>query len=214
MNVSEPIAVAAQQLQDVAGITWAPEVLLQYLNLGVREIIDRKPEAFVIEEDISLIPGTRQAIPSERKYLIDVFCSVSKDGVTGRTVRKIGGQVLDSALPDWRNFPAQDEPQHLIYDSRTPLTYELFPPMPEGTDRRLRVVLSAYPFKIEDQVNGTFPLTDDYEVAIIDYMIYRALAEETTIPNALAKSQQFYNKFRGDLGEELTARKQAEQPGQ
>jgi hypothetical protein len=56
--------------------------------------------------------------------------------------------------------------------------------------------------------DSTFPLDDSYRPAAVDYLVYRALAEETTIPNAQAKSQQFYQKFLQDLGLKSNVEKQ------
>ena len=65
-----------------------------------------------------------------------------------------------------------------------------------------------------DAIDDAFPLDESYKPACVDYIVYRALVEETTIPNAQAKGTAFHNKFLQDLGLKANVEKQNEEKGQ
>jgi hypothetical protein len=194
------LGVVSQQLQDVTGITWdATAVLLPYLNMAVKEIANKVPESSPASIDVPLLPGVRQALPPGSIFLIDAEGNISIDGSLQSAIRIIAKEVIDSALPDWRVWPTNDEVLLVARDERNPLTYYTFPPQPVATTRRITLVISSHKPDVTD-VSQPFPLPLAYVPAAINYVIYMALREETTIPGAQAKSAACYQQFMQDLG--------------
>lgn len=199
--VSTILNLCDQQLQDVTGKKWGPTKLIPYLNLGIIEIINLKPEAYATTVDLTLVEGPVQKLPDAYFALVDVICNLTGVGsnTPGQTITFLKKEILDHVLPGWMSYPSAATVSHVVLDSREPKKAYVFPPQPAGQTNKIRTLMSVAPTEIAD-ADGTFPLDDSYKPAAVDYVVYRALAEETTVPNALAKSTMFWNKFLQDLG--------------
>ena len=101
----------------------------------------------------------------------------------------------------------------VMIDDRNPLVFYVYPPPATPGVQKIQAILTGEPDQIT-AVDGEFPLDNSFLEACVDYIIYRALAEETTIPNALNKANLFYNKFIQDLGLRQNAEQQVEEKGQ
>jgi hypothetical protein len=210
-DISEILDLAGEQLEDLTHITWDDDVLLlSYANLGILEIINLKPDAYPTTENLSLVAGTFQSLPTEAIYLIDIICNMGADGtIVGKAIRKIQRKNLDRLLPDWHTYTPTTEVSFGMIDPLTPQEYYVFPPQSED-GRYIRAVVCIPPALLTE-ITDPFPLDASYKPALVDYIVYRALAEETTIPNALNKATLFWNKFLQDLGLKTNVEGQIEQ---
>ncbi len=213
-ETAEILGIVAQQLQDITGVKWTQnDVLIPYLNLAILEIINLKPEAYPITQNVTLLPGPVQSIPPDAFQLLDVVCNMGADGMTrGATIFAIKKKQIDEILPGWMTFVANNLVSYIITDERAPKTFYIFPPQPDPPTQQVQVILSMYPNKLAT-VDDEFPLDNSYKPAVIDYLVYRSLIEETTIPNAINKAQGFYQKFLQDLGIKTAGEKQVEAKG-
>jgi hypothetical protein len=212
--IQEILAVAGQQLEDIFHITWSnTTVLIPYLNYAILEIINLKPDAYPVTKDLTLYPGPIQSIGTTDINIIDFVCNMGLAGTTpGQTVIDLNKEQMDAILPGWMSFPTADVVSYAIIDSRNPKTFYVFPPQPNPATQRLRVVLSKAPDLITADTD-IFPLDDSYKPAMVDYLVYRALSEETTIPATMEKAQVFYQKFMSDLGLKTNVEKAIEVKG-
>lgn len=194
----EILLLADNQLQDQTGVKWGPDRLIPYLNLGILEIINLKPEAYPTTVPITLVAGPTQNLPAGAIGLIDVVCNLDATGVIPQSViRSVDKTAMDHLIPGWMTFTATAVVSYAILDPRDPHKFYVFPPATGGN--KVQAVISTPPGALADS-DSTFPLDDSYRPAAVDYLIYRALAEETSQPNALAKSKDFYQAFLRDLG--------------
>jgi hypothetical protein len=195
------LTVASRQLQDILNITWPLPILLSYLNYAVREIINNKPDAGSVVSNLVTVAGTRQTIPADWLSLLDVKRNMGTDGLTpGLAITQIPKALMESALPDWHMWTSDVVARHVIFDPRDPFSFDVFPPQPTGTAQNIESLGVKYPDKVTDPANDLFPLTDNYEVPAEAYVVYMALNESTTIPNALQKAAAMYQKFQQYLG--------------
>ena len=212
--VSAIITVVAHQLWDMSNIQWPSAVLLMYLNYAVREIVNLKPEAGSILGLIRLVAGTRQQIPANWSDLLNLKRNMGANGATpGLAITQIPVDTMDHTIPDWHTWPPDTSVRYIVDDDRDPLSFDVFPPQPIGTTQQVEAVGSAIPAKVTDPVNGFFPLQPEYEVVAADYMIYRALYESTSIPNAINKATNSLNKFYQSLGSKKKAEMTAQSQG-
>ncbi len=200
----EILGNAAQQLQDITGRRWGQNsVLVPYLNLAILEILNLKPEALAITTTITLVAGAVQGIATTDIALIDVVCNMASGDIRGRVITHLDKAQMDSVFPEWMvSYPlgtANLEVYHAVIDGRDPKKFYVFPPQPDPTSQNLEAIICTPPTEMST-VDDIFPLDDSYIPAAIDYVVYRALAEETTIQNALSKATMFYQKFLQDLG--------------
>lgn len=191
--------LAAQQLQDQTGQTWDASVLVPYLNLFFLEVMNLKPDAYPTTRTIGLVAGAAQALPSDAIRLIDVVSNMGVSGtVRGTPVHGIAKDSLDDLVPDWMTAAANAVVKFVVTDDRNPKKFHVYPPQP-AVPGTIEAVLSVAPPMLTS-VDGTFPFDKGYIPPAVDYVVGRALSEETTIPNAMAKGTLYINRFMQGLG--------------
>ncbi len=191
------LLLAQNQLKDATGKHWGTDKLIPYLNLGIIEIIVLKPGAYTTSADLALAAGALQTLTASYFALIDAVCNLPND-VPGATITMLDKEAMDRLLPAWMTFPTSGTVSFVVLDPRDPKRYYVFPPQPSPAGK-MRAIVSAKPTELE-AADSVFPLDDSYEPAAVDYLVYRCLAEETTVPNALNKATMFRQKFLEDLG--------------
>jgi len=208
--------LAAREIQDVTGRRWDKiDVLLPYMNEGILEIINLKPDAFVVTHDIALNEGPVQKFPDEMIQFIDFVCNVSDAGVIGLEIRGVIKEFLDQMVPGWMASTPGDTVVFGVVDRRDPKSFYIYPPQPAETTRLIRAKITKQPDQIETVQHELIdlPMDPSYQPALVDYITYRVLSEETTVPGAVAKGTTFYNKFLQDLGLKSQTDKQIQSEG-
>lgn len=193
---------------------WSDAELLKYVNASIRQIIQLVPEANITSGTVNITNSlARQTLPSGGVALIRVGRNASTDGTTyeGRITR-VERDVLDSWDPDWEydttiKADAANFFVHWTHDEKEPKVYHLYPPN-SGSTRYVELVYSAFPTALT-LVSDTYPLTDEYVNAAVQYVIYRALTKESrdTLPQAMR--QELWENFLNALGLERSARLEA-----
>lgn len=169
-------------------------------------------QPYPVKDNVALVAGAKQSLPTTAKMLVDPVRNMGSDGETpGRAITKIDKKMMDAVIPGWLNYVESKEVQFYSLDEFNPTIFHVFPPQ-TGTSpfQRVKVALSVLPDEIT-QASDAFPLDASYETACVDYIVYRVLAEETTIPGALNKANLFFNKFLQDLGLKTNVERQVEQ---
>jgi len=213
-NATQKILVlAAQQLMDeiiasrvgdeptsTDNIGWGPDRLIPYMNLGIIEIMNLKPDAYNELRSIALVPGATQVLPDDATGILDV--------INLPTIEKA---KFDLLFPLWMSVTA-GLVKYVITDDRTPQKFYVYPPQATPATESVAMTLLVTPDDITDPTDD-FPLDDTFQPAMVDYLVYRALAEETTIPNALVKAEAYHKKFIESLGIKSAVEKQTEDKG-
>ena len=171
--------------------------MLPYLNLAMLEIVNLKSDAYTTTEITALAAGTSQTIPAGYFRLLGVLNNMGPGGLTpGNAVRFLNKAILDSQYPGWMTSPPSDQVTYIVRDPFDPTAFYVYPP--NSGLGHLQIVYSVPP-PVITSILGTFPLDDSYIPACIDYIVYRCLAEQTTIQGALQKAQAYLQKFYYDL---------------
>lgn len=211
-TINTVLTLASQQLQDAGTVRWTNTAsLVPYANLGILEIITLKPDAYPTTQDVTLVAGPTQSIPTTAINLVDVVGNVIGGKLFGAII-SLNKQQMDLVLYNWTEFPPNAVVRYAMIDDRNPKIFYVFPPQPTGTATKARCVLTLPPTVITS-TGATFPLDDSYQAALVDYIVYRCLVEETTVPNAVNKAQQFQNAFLRDLGMMENTEKQKSSQG-
>ena len=191
----------SEQLQDEFGLNWPPSKMVPYLNLFLLETINLKPEAYPVEETITLVSGHRQALGATDIDLLDSLYNVMGSGTTeaivAPTLTIVKKKAMDYALPGWPAYTPATLVNFIVKDENNPQVFYVYPP--NDGNGKVKLLVSQPPPAITTDTTE-LPFDDSYKPACIDYVIYRCLIEETTIPNAQSKAQVFFNKFMQDLG--------------
>jgi hypothetical protein len=204
--------LAASQLQDTTGQKWDVSVLVPYLNLFLLEVMNLKPDAYAVTQNLTLVAGVAQSLPTDAIALVDVISNMGATGTSrGPEISSIDKGMMDDFIPGWMAFTADPVVRYVVTDDRNPKKFHVFPPQ-TSSPVKIEVVITTPPLPITESY-WEFPFDDSYIPAGIDYVIYRALAEETSQPNTMAKSTMYFNKFMQDLGLKSNVEKQQDEKG-
>jgi hypothetical protein len=190
---------AAILLSDGTNVRWTVAELLGWLNDSQRQITLIRPDASVVTANITLVAGTKQAIPSTGLRLIDVIRNMGVGGATpGRSVRLVDREVLDAQSPDWHSSTAAASIKHFIFDQRNPKTFYVFPPA-DATSPTVEALYSVAPAEVAAAGN-TITLDDIYQNPILDWMLYRAFSKDSEYARNHELAMRHLAAFQGALG--------------
>jgi hypothetical protein len=181
---------AAKQLQDDTKVTWSSDELLQWLNMGRRQIAIAKPDIFVKNESLQLVAGTKQTIPAAANIFVKLPRNMGANGTTpGPAIRPIPLNVLDEQSPNWHNAPASATAQHYGYDERDPRHFYVYPPQPATAQGYAEIVYSVTPDPIG--LTDAIGMPDIYDGALFNYVMAMAYAKDAEYTRNDAKSTSY-----------------------
>jgi hypothetical protein len=198
-----------ETLQDNTSVRWPVNELVRYLNDGQREIVLYRPDAMVTNAAISLVAGSKQALPANGTKLIEI---VRNTGGSRRSVRLVNREILDSQAPNWHNITGSTEILHFMYDPRDPKIFYVYPPA-AASGASLDAVYAALPTDVAEPadgalytaVTGNISVPDIYGNVIQDYVLYRAYSKDSEYAGNAARAQAHYGAFANALGVEMKA---------
>ncbi len=199
------ILKAQTVLNDAQAASWGFDEMLNWLNLGQRQIVLLRPDASSEIANLDLAAGTTQTMPTGSVRLLDIECNVS-----GSACTYIEKSALDSYDRNWRIATADAAVIHWMYDERVPQNFEVYPPQPVSSRGAVKILRSTLPRDCTlENVNGgsvesVIGIPDQYEGALVDYCIYRAYSKDATYTVRGGKADQSYEKFLQSLGIQLT----------
>lgn len=188
-------------LQDTTNVRWPAEELLSWLNDGQREIVLRKPDSYVENENQICVAGTKQSIPSDAIMLIDVVRNMGTNGTTpGRAVTPIDRKILDDQRPNWHTESGVAEVKHFSFDDRDPKHFYVYPPQPSSAFGYLELICSTSPPDVA-AIGNAITLDDVYSNPLLDYILYRAYSKDAALsPTAPQRAVSHYSAFLASLG--------------
>lgn len=191
-TASELLDTVSRELEDPSNDTWGRYELLNFLNDGLRALAAIRPEEFVTTGVYQLEPGARQTIPLGVLSLFRPVCNTNATGsVRGRAIRQVTVESLDSASPNWRAATPGAVIRECAIPDITALEYWVSPPAQGGN--YIELYVSKAP---EILLNGSaIPCSPDYYPALIDYVVYRALAKDSEYGAQDGRAENFYKKF-------------------
>lgn len=189
------ISSAQRILQDLTGVRWPVETeLLGWLNDGQYATVIIKPNAYVLNESVKLVAGTRQSLPVGGIQLVDVICNMGTAGNTpGRAIRLTDRETLDAQVPAWHAATASPTVKHYIYNPLDPKHFYVYPPQPTTGQGYVQMAHAGTPTALASS-SDTIALDDIYHGALMDYILYRAFSKDTEVADQ-ARAASFKNSF-------------------
>ena len=199
-TVAEIINNAKQVLQETGadGIRWKNAYLVRLLNEFYQAAVQVKPDAFSVNEPLSLTEGTKQAIPATGLRLLDVIRNTSGMAITV-TTRK----ALDSGRRTWHSDPASTAIEQFTFDELDPTRFYVYPPAATGAE--VEILYSALPeghdAALDLSVVGLeqFKLSDAYAPIATDYILYRAFSIDAEHAANLQRAQMHFQAYMQQL---------------
>lgn len=191
-------------LQDTTGVRW-PVVseLVLWVNDAQREIALLKPDASAKNETVTLVTGTKQAIPSTGNRLLRAVRNMSAaSGGTGkRSVRLVSREVLDAQTPDWHDPTVSGDAahtnivKHYIYDEQNPRNFYVYPGV--SGNAYLEIIFSANPTTVAQ--NGNLDIPDIYANAVMNYVLYMAYMKDAEYAGNSQRAANHYQLFTASV---------------
>lgn len=169
--------------------TWSDAVLLQYLNDAVLAILQVRPDANAVIEDMTLATGTKQSLPTGGLRLLDVIRNTG-----GASIRRTVRSTLDTLSPNWGQSTAAAV-KEFVFDERIPKQFYVNPGA--ATTFQIEICYSKLPTLVADLDADNFPLDDIYSSAAAEWILYRCWSGDSeNTPNyqrANAKHKAFFD---------------------
>jgi hypothetical protein len=210
----EIIENAALLLGDEDHVRWTLPELCRWINAGVKATILAKPSAKSETRAITLVEGTKQAVPTSPAptplNLLSITCNLitATPRVAGRAIRATTRAQLDGAEPGWRDTRTvrfRKEVRQFIFDENVPLEFEVYP----GNDGTgiVEAALSILPTPlaasgdVDDIASyaADIGLPEPYSEPIFDYVVYRAQSKDATSGDA-GRAAAHYAQFANAVG--------------
>lgn len=206
MSVASAIlSVARDVLQDTdaTAYRWSDAELLRYLSAGQRQICFFRPDANTIEV-IHTVSDTnsRRVIPADGFKFIKVVCNIDTSNNRSSRVQNIQQDVLDSIEPNWRGAAptAPDSNNYYsayVFDPRDRLAFWLYPRPTSG--RNVYILYAQTPGDVATTASN-LTLTSDFDNALIEFVLYRALQKEGRYARPSEHANMHYDNFLKALG--------------
>jgi hypothetical protein len=194
MLASDVIARARFTLQDPAGTRWPDAEMLAYVNDGQREVVRLKPHALPEVAVLALVDGPQQEVPGTALQLLDVFRNMGPSGtVGGPGVTLVARGVLDGLRRNWRSERARNVVVHYLHDGRDPKRFEVYPAAIGGSTT-VEALVAKNPANAAS-VGATLDLSDEYLVALADYVLFRAYSKDADFAANLERAQLHLQAF-------------------
>jgi hypothetical protein len=182
-------------LHDIANIRWTRAELLSWLNDGQRQIVVIAPASTNTTENVNLVSGARQTLPTGGWLLLEVNCNVEATGL-GRTVRLVSKELLEGFNPNWRKATPTKEATNYIYSLQDQQVYWVYPPN-NGTGV-LQINYSKNPTDATTE-DATISVLDIYETILVDYIMYRACSKDADYAPGLNLAAGYWSAFTAGL---------------
>lgn len=176
------------------GVRWSDSELVNWFNMGQRQIVIMKPDASSRNTTMDLVQGPRQTLPAEALTLLEVYANATP--TSSRAIQRINRTVLENERPDWRTEPASDVVRYFTFDEADPRTFYCYPPADTGA--RIEVNYSVVPTDVD--INGDLQLPDIYHGAMVDYIVYRAMSKDAEYAANAEKANLHHQAFIAILG--------------
>lgn len=192
-------------LQDTGNARWSASTdLLPWAVDAEREIISRKPDAYVLTSSVVLVAGAVQA-PSGAVVIFDVTRNMGTNGTTpGNAITKVEREALDKAYPGWPTETAASTVLHWMPFPDDTKRFWVYPPQPAASQGYVEIIRSALP--TAPAIDGNYSIGDEYQPIIVDYILFRAFAYDAAIhPNARDRAIAHGQAFLDGLGSRESA---------
>ena len=173
-------------LNDAGLVHWTQDELLAWGSEGQVELVKLKPDAATKTVTQQLVPGAKQANPSDCIEVIEV-----RQNDSGLAVTPCDRAALDRFQPGWMKSPTASVVKHWMDDPQ-PDTFYVYPAQ-NNLPGKIVMTYSFVPPALT--ANGVLGVRDIYQAAIENYILFRAFSKDSepaSAERAVAYGKAFY----------------------
>ena len=169
---------------------------IRYLNAAIRALVLVRPDAGSTTENVQLIAGVKQSIPTDSLRLLDIPRNMGVDGVTpGKIITPSKRQHLDYANLLWPAATGDTAVDNFSYDNNAPTIFYVTPPVSSTVDVYVEMLTSKLPTTLTD-VGDSMEISDLFFEPLVQYMLYKAFSaddEDVEFQKATQYLGNFFN---------------------
>jgi hypothetical protein len=190
---------------------WPLSELMRYLNDGLLELLEARPQAFSETRSHNLTAGSRQTV-SGVYAVLDVPMNVDPLDTTvpKRTIRRVTKRHLDNFDRDWHSATPATLVNNVVLDEFQKHRFWVHPPS-DGTGAvEIEVAVSPDTIAVasgdDPEVLASYdidlPVDAVYAPALTYYVLHRAWAKDADFAANQQNSNQYYELFKQAVGAE------------
>lgn len=177
---------------------WDDSELLKWLSDGQRTICEINPASTITRATVSLVAGTRQALPADANMLLNVIRNMNSDLLTaGRAVRAAAMDLMDTYNPSWHTDTPNRVVQNFVYDIDERWTFYVYPPN-DGAGK-VELTYSINPEELTALTDNII-VRDNYQTALFDYVMFRALQKDSDFAAGTQQAAVYLSLFNATMG--------------
>lgn len=187
------------QENSAEGVRWQNAELLGWLNESYQMIVSIRPDANPVNDDITLIEGTKQSIPTAGTRLLGVMRCTHPDSNMG-VIQVCERATIDATRPGWHAEDKTRDIEYFIYDELDPTRFYIYPPALSGAT--IEALWTQVPTPHEDYAKAeVIKLDDSYAPAIVDWVLYRAYLKDADFSANSQRAAGHYQAFNHAMGQ-------------
>lgn len=198
MKGSDVLTRARLVVNDPAATRWLDSEAALWVTDASRFVALKRPDSCAVSQAVALAAGTKQSIaaltpPGLR--VLDVIRAVA----TGRAIRLVDREALDSSLPTW-HAATPASPTNWVFDNRDPKTFYVYPPAPAAVE--VEILYSRNPVTVTALELSTVDLSiDDIFIdPMVNYVLHRFYAKDADNAQNAALSSAYLAACEAALG--------------
>jgi len=207
---------AARLLNDYADdgdqfVRWPKPVLLDYLNEALCQVSAHRRDAFAAQAVLQLKPGPQQTLDSAYLDIVSLGRNMTR-APDGSPV--LGDQIVEQNqkfAAVFRKKPclaSQACSADAVYAAKSfarnpvdPAVFDVTPPVPVGSNAEVMATVIRKPPKLSmGDLNKCVGVKCEFEAALIDWMLYRALSTDMESEVSAKMSARHETSFYNLLG--------------
>jgi len=217
ITIGHLVDMALDQVQDEERALWDYQDLINWYNLGTRQIVSIDPRANPITVAIKLASGIKQAIPGGGIALLDVIRNMGADGETpGRAIVPTTLDALRRSYPSYSTETASVTIYNWMPDVADRTIFRVYPASDGTTYAEIEygkvptiVVYDA----AGDWQSAFIGVKENYIDPLMNYLLSRAFGKDTDIPGNITKATLYYGLFMTGMGLPAPGQRQQQAEG-
>lgn len=177
--------------------------LLTYINTGLLEIVNQRPDSTAVTETITLASGYKQTIPNSAYSLIDILYAYDGDGNIAGGVTQSKRSELQSIIGKTKSGIIIDSYAYDKLDNKS--VFFVCPPVLIGSTASVEMTYSAKISQVTS-ASDVFPLPDSFVPAMVNWVLFSVHSGDNEDMD-LTRAQLHLEAFHTSLGMKTQADK-------
>lgn len=209
-SVADTVAEVRGILRDAGADLYSTALIETCVHAGEVMTATTKPESVTETVEVATVTGAYQSLPATHFLLLDLLHNGTK-AAPRRGISLVGRETLDRMTPNWRAATPVADAREYVYDPRSPLEFQLSPPVIAGN---VVALAAKRPPEYSDPTTADLAVDAMNQPAVIEWALYRLFSEDTEGAVNEARSRKHYANFFNFFGIKLQneARNSPRQP--